>query len=328
MEKFLQSVWFPLLLLLLVAAAVSRETIFAPADKDYKTLFNKEASHQWQAPDFSSLGNDSVSKQIIYGRNLFANTAIYLGPKGKIASITNGMNCQNCHLEAGIRFFGNNLSATAANFPQFRSRSGLVESIEFRVNDCMQRSLNGKPIDSLSREMRSLVAYIKWLGKDVPRGKRPEGAGLAELPVLERAAEPAKGKIVYGLQCQRCHGNNGEGQLQIDSTAYTYPPLWGAHSFNISAGLYRISKLAAYIKYNMPFGIASYQQPQLSNEDAWDLAAYIASQPRPEKKFSEDWPDISKKSFDFPFGPYADGFSEQQHKFGPYAAIIKRPGKK
>jgi thiosulfate dehydrogenase len=328
MEKFLQSGWFPLLLLILVAFAVSRETIFAPAGKDYKAIYKQETAHQWQAPDFSSLGNDSLSKQIKYGRDLFANTAIYLGPKGKVAMITNGMNCQNCHLEAGTRFLGNSLSGTAANFPQFRPRSGRVESIEYRVNDCMQRSLNGKPIDSVSREMRSLVAYIKWLGKDVPRGKKPEGAGLAELPVLERAAEPVKGKMVYGLQCQRCHGENGGGQLLNDSSAYTYPPLWGSHSYNISAGLYRISKLAAYIKYNMPFGIASYQQPQLSNEDAWDLAAYIASQPRPEKRFSEDWPDISKKSFDFPFGPYTDGFTEEQHKYGPYAAIIKKPRKK
>jgi thiosulfate dehydrogenase len=36
---------------------------------------------------------------------------------------------------------------------------------------------------------------------------------------------------------------------------------------------------------------------------------------------SKDWPDISKKPFDHPFGPYADNFPEKQHKFGPYAEI-------
>ena len=36
---------------------------------------------------------------------------------------------------------------------------------------------------------------------------------------------------------------------------------------------------------------------------------------------SQDWPDISTKPFDHPFGPYADKFLEEQHKFRPFAEI-------
>jgi thiosulfate dehydrogenase len=36
---------------------------------------------------------------------------------------------------------------------------------------------------------------------------------------------------------------------------------------------------------------------------------------------SGDWPDISKKPVDHPFGPFIDGFSEQQHKYGPFGPI-------
>jgi thiosulfate dehydrogenase len=43
--------------------------------------------------------------------------------------------------------------------------------------------------------------------------------------------------------------------------------------------------------------------------------------PRPAKDLSRDWPDISKKPFDHPFGPYTDSFSENQHKYGPYGPI-------
>jgi thiosulfate dehydrogenase len=32
-----------------------------------------------------------------YGHELISNTSYYLGPKGKVAALTNGMNCQNCH---------------------------------------------------------------------------------------------------------------------------------------------------------------------------------------------------------------------------------------
>jgi len=77
----------------------------------------------------------------------------------------------------------------------------------------------------------------------------------------------------------------------------------------------------------MPQG-ASYANPQLSNEDAWDIAAYVETQPRPTKNFSKDWPDISKKPVDHPFGPFSDKFSEEQHKFGPFEPIKKAHPKK
>jgi thiosulfate dehydrogenase len=123
----------------------------------------------------------------------------------------------------------------------------------------------------------------------------------------------------------RCHGVNGEGVILPDSSAYTYPPLW-KNSYNISAGMYTLSKLAGFIKNNMPYGDANWQNPVLTSEEAWDVAAFVNSQPRPEKLFKADWPDISKKPFDYPFGPYKDSFTVAQHKYGPFEPIIKRKG--
>jgi cytochrome c len=34
-----------------------------------------------------------------------------------------------------------------------------------------------------------------------------------------------------------------------------------------------------------------------------------------------DYPALLQKPVDTPYGPYADGFSEQQHKYGPFAPI-------
>lgn len=77
----------------------------------------------------------------------------------------------------------------------------------------------------------------------------------------------------------------------------------------------------------MPFKQATHDMPKLSTEEAWDVAAYVNSQSRPKKDLSKDWPDISKKPFDHPFGPYADDFSESQHKYGPYKPIIAKKEK-
>lgn len=70
----------------------------------------------------------------------------------------------------------------------------------------------------------------------------------------------------------------------------------------------------------MPLGV-THNNTQLTDEEAWDLAAFVNSQPHPSKDLKKDWPKISEKPFDNPFGPYADGFSEEQHKYGPFKVI-------
>lgn len=259
---------------------------------------------------------------ILYGYNLITNTSYYLGPKGTVAQITNGMNCQNCHLQAGTLPYGNNFGKVAANYPEYRARNNGWQSISARVNDCFERSMNGHSLDSNSHEMKAIVAYMEWLGKDVPKGTKPAGTGIMKIKMMDKPADPALGKLVFTTHCQSCHGPNGQGLLNMDGTGYTYPPLWGEHSYNDGAGMYRISSLAGFIFPNMPFGTTTYHHPSISTEDAWNVAAFINSQPRPHINQSNDWKDLSTKPFDFPFGPYADSFSEQQHKYGPYQPII------
>jgi thiosulfate dehydrogenase len=273
----------------------------------------------WIAPEVGENNNSLVK----YGKELIAHTAAYLGPKGTVMQITNGMNCQNCHLQAGTKVFGNNYGAVLSTYPKFRPRSGSFETIPKRVNDCFERSLNGKALDTLGREMKAIVAYITWLGKDVPEDETPKGAGLLELPFLDRAADPSKGKIVYEQMCSSCHQPKGEGKFDADGIQYLYPPLWGKNSYNSGAGLFRLSRFAGYAKGNMPLGV-SHLNTLLTDEQAWDVAAFVNSQPRPSKDLSKDWPDISKKPIDHPFGPFADGFSETQHKFGPFKPIKEK----
>ncbi|MEP7110601.1 MAG: c-type cytochrome, partial [Ferruginibacter sp.] len=134
------------------------------------------------------------------------------------------------------------------------------------------------------------------------------------------AADAEKGIKVYTTRCQLCHQQNGEGVLTEDKTEFIYPPLWGSSSFNDGAGLFRVSNIAKYVKYNMPQG-TTYKNPQLSDEEAWDVAAFVTTQPRPHISVAKDWPDISKKPVDHPFGPFADNFSEKQHKLGPFKPI-------
>lgn len=298
------------------------QTAFTANEKSIDELVPEKPLY-WTAPDVSTIPSGVSGEEILYGKELIAHTSDYLGPKGKILQVSNGMNCQNCHLEAGTKPFGNNYSAVASTYPKFRARSGAEETVEKRVNDCFERSLNGKPLAEDSKEMKAIVAYINWLGTGVKKGEVPKGAGLVELAFLNRPADPLKGKILYEEKCTVCHGKSGEGIKNGDGSAWSFPPLWGKESYNDGAGLFRLSRFAGYIKANMPLG-ATVEEPQLSDEEAWDLAAYVNSMERPSKDITKDWPDISKKPVDHPFGPFADGFDERQHKYGPFLPIQEK----
>jgi thiosulfate dehydrogenase len=320
--KTFPSLWFLVTCLVVVIALFTFTTCRTKQNSTGSFSTYDTLTKIWHAPDTAMLSSIEEGSLIRYGRELIVNTSKYLGPKGMVAHISNGMNCQNCHINAGTLPFGNAFSAVASTYPKFRERSGKVESIEFRVNECMERSLNGSRLDSNSNEMRAMVAYLKWLGNGVPKEVKPKGAGTEELKFLAVRADTAKGRVVYTANCQRCHGKNGEGVLADDSVVYVYPPLWGSHSYAMSAGMYRLTRLSGFVKNNMPFG-TTYQKPLLTDEEAWNVSAFINSQPRPQKLFSYDWPDINKKPVDYPFGPYTDGFSEEQHKYGPFGPIKK-----
>ncbi|MDN3599463.1 c-type cytochrome [Mucilaginibacter myungsuensis] len=281
----------------------------------------------WQAPDTATIPTGEQGEMIRYGKELLAHTSKYFGPKGTIGKISNGMNCQNCHLDAGGKLFGNNYASFISSYPKVSNRSGKLTVPSVRIAECFERSLAGKVPDTTGKEVQAMLAYMKWMGTGIKKGQKLFGNASEKLPYMDHAADPEQGKAVYISKCKVCHGNNGEGIQLADKSGYTYPPLWGDHSYNDGAGMYRISNLAGFVKNNMPFG-ATYLNPQLSDEEAWNVAAFINSQPRPHRDQQHDWANLDVKPIDAPFGPYADGYSEEQHKFGPFQPIVDAKRKK
>ena len=157
---------------------------------------NKEVAY-WVPPDINTITDANQKKLVEYGKELIVHTSKYFGPKGSILQISNGLNCQNCHLQAGTAVFANNFGSVASLYPKMRARSGKVENVYERVNDCFERSLNGKAIDTAGKEMQAIAAYINFIGSNVEKGKKAEGSGLKELAYLDRAAQPEKGQPVY-----------------------------------------------------------------------------------------------------------------------------------
>jgi thiosulfate dehydrogenase len=68
-----------------------------------KALAQFDTAKAWEAPDPLSIKQEDEAKLIQYGRDLITHTSDYLGPEGIVKPMSNGMNCQNCHLDAGSK---------------------------------------------------------------------------------------------------------------------------------------------------------------------------------------------------------------------------------
>ncbi len=286
-----------------------------------------QAATAWTVPEIGALPRDAHGLQARDGRDLITATYAYIGPNVPDASkryAGNNLACANCHLEAGTKKFGLPLFGLYGDFPQYSARSGGEISIEDRVNSCMTRSMNGRPLPADAPEMQAIVTYIKFLSSGVAPDQRLPGMGTGQMPELKRAADPQRGRPIYARICAACHNSDGSGVAYSTANSdlgYVDPPLWGPNTFNDGAGMARLITFANFIHFNMPHG-TDYVNPQLSVDDAWDVAAYVLSQPRPNLAgIAHDFPDLLSKPIDTPYGPYADHFSERQHTYGPFAPI-------
>jgi thiosulfate dehydrogenase len=284
----------------------------------------------WKVPDVDKLQDDIFGQTVRYGRDLITKTTSLIGPDAKDPAMRfagSGLTCQSCHLQGGTQQFGLPLAGTWGVFPIYIGRENNVRTLEDRINGCMERSVNGHALPPDGPEMKAMVTYIRYISGGEQVGKSLDGRGSPALPLPEKAADPVHGQEVFKTVCAACHGADGQGQRLDAADAaeqgkrYQFPPLWGPDSYNDGAGMARTITAARFVHANMPYG-TSWQEPQVSPADSYDVMAFVNSQPRPHKADLEaDYPDRSKKPADAGYPPFVGPFTPDQHRYGPWKPI-------
>ncbi|WP_224489897.1 c-type cytochrome [Robertkochia flava] len=268
-----------------------------------------------------------MDPEVKYGYLILSETSRWIGPGAEDPAMHfsgNNLSCTNCHLKGGTQAGSGSWVGVTDRYPQFRGRENTTGTIEDRINGCMERSMNGRKLPEDSREMQAMVTYMEWLGEGLPEERLKEFSGYPKINIPNVAVDLEKGKAVYSQHCVICHGENGQGAAKPDGPGYVYPPLWGNDTYNNGAGMHRVITAAEFIKSNMPYLEATWENPKLTDEEAYHVAGYINSFARPEKSNLEaDFPDKKLKPVSTPYGPWADDFSPDQHKFGPFPPIIE-----
>ena len=225
----------------------------------------------FQPPAEGEIPNNAFGELVRRGQDLFMNTKA-LAPQ----YVGNEMNCVNCHIDRGRKANSAPLWAAYPMYPAYRKKNNKVNTFVERMQGCFQFSMNGKPPAADSEVLTALPAYAYWMSTNAPIGKALPGRGFDEPPPPKGGYDIGRGKVVYEKQCAICHGDNGEGK-KVGVTS-VFPPLWGKDSYNWGAGMHRINTAAGFIQHNMPLG----RGETLSDQDAWDVAAFINAHERPQ----------------------------------------------
>lgn len=281
-------------------------------------------------PDVAALPEGPYKQMVTYGQELTTRTFAYIGPEVSNTAkrfAGNNLACASCHQQGATKPFAMPWQGVSATFPQYRGREDAISTVEERVNGCMERSMSGRALPLDSEEMKAFVTYIHFLGQGVPIAADIKGQGMVQSKMPNRRVDLAQGAQVYAAKCAVCHGPDGQGQRigqKGDAQGYAFPPLWGPDSFNNGAGMNRLIMATRFIQHNMPLG-ATHDAPQLSSDEAYDVAGFMLSHPRPVKANLEaDFPARHNKPIDSAFPPYLLGADADQHRYGPFPPLAEK----
>ena len=228
-------------------------------------------------PPESAIPAGPYGELIRFGQSIFEDT-----PKHAAHYAGNTLSCRNCHLDRGRDPKSSPMWAAYVHYPEYRKKDGLVNTLQMRIQGCFRYSQNGTVPDADSRELTALVTYFYWMASGLPVGVTPRAAGYPKLNAPQAIPSPERGARVYASSCALCHGDNGLGRGR--GGEQVFPPLWGPQSFNWGAGMHQVDRAAGFIKASMPYGAGG----TLTDQEAWDVAAYVNSRPRPQDpRFSE-----------------------------------------
>lgn len=239
----------------------------------------------FQPPLLADLPDGPDGEVIRRGAAIFSATPTHAD---SAPFVGNGQACVNCHLNSGRQADSAPMWAAWGLYPKYRSKNDRINTMADRIVGCFtysenaQGSAKGVAPAPDSDLVTALQAYMHWQASGAPSGRTLDGQGYPALAAPSQAPSPERGAALFAAHCALCHGDDGQGTARPGTDRptkdYEFPPLWGPHAYNWGAGMHRVNTGADFIKANMPLG----RPGSLTDQQAWDLSAYINSHPRPQ----------------------------------------------
>jgi mono/diheme cytochrome c family protein/cytochrome c553 len=156
-----------------------------------------------------------------------------------------------------------------------------VWSLEYKLGDLGLKEADYQRINSSANIESERVERIKWLKSfyalkspatfvDAPPDKK---LGYADL-----TGRPEVGKDIYELSCKNCHHENGESNLILDNSRFTFRKLKRNLAKDGHFSIYQIIRYGTHpIEGHRPY-MPHYTLERMSHQQVEDLRAYIEQQ--------------------------------------------------
>ncbi|MBB3142091.1 c-type cytochrome [Halomonas organivorans] len=269
----------------------------------------------FQPPAEADIPDTPYGDMVRLGRDLFLDTQ-----RLRDEYVFNDQNCSNCHLDAGRLANSAPMWASVGMYPAYRGKNDKVNTMAERIQGCFTYSMNGIPPEYGSEPLVALQTYFHWLATGAPINESLPGRGYPGLEEPAQAPDRGRGAELFAERCAICHGDGGQGQTVGERQVF--PPLWGDGAYNWGAGMHRVNTAANFIKANMPLG----QPYSLSDQQAWDLAAFINGHERPQdpRRRTLKSVDETDRIFHQHMGYYGD--TVDGHRLGDHDDYGENPG--
>lgn len=222
----------------------------------------------FRPPQRAAVPLTKVGAAILQGRAIFDHTRRmvprYAG---------NQLSCDDCHIAEGRLAGAGPMWGAAGLYPRFYD--GRLVTLGQRIGAAFVHDEGGAKPSLAGGVIVDLLAYIHWMSRGAPIGVALSGRGYPSVPVPPVIPDPATGSRIYAMQCALCHGRHGGGEDMGQTVVF--PPVWGAGSYSQQSALARLPVAAAFLRATMPYG----EPHSLSVVEAYDLAAFLNTKPRP-----------------------------------------------
>ena len=187
-------------------------------------------------PRYAAMLSSPNADQLIYGMRLMTETKALL-PK----HVGDVLVCNSCHLNGGTMEHAAPYVGIAALFPSYAPRAGKIIDFKDRVNGCMRRSMNGKPLDKDSKEMLAMIVYMDSMKGNSKEGEAIPGRGVGKIdksivPNVEQRQEDLQGSMCR-LPWRQGRGDEAGGRQVCIPAAMGQPVL--QHRRRYRKDLYR-----------------------------------------------------------------------------------------
>ncbi len=232
--------------------------------------------------DMNELPSGELGRVVQLGHDIVENTKDH--PLSK-PFVGNSLNCTSCHLDSGKHPEAASFLGIATAYPAWSPREQRVITLQDRILNCFMRSQHGTRPPLGSEVSVAITTYITWLSNGQAIKQNPaKPLGPRHVPRItaedgsELKGNVQRGEVLYADHCASCHADDGVG-------GDDGPPVWGDQSYNDGAGLSREDKLASWLKVAMPL-----DDPYLTNQEAFDIAAFVNSHDRPRFELQNHLP--------------------------------------